>query len=88
MAMDLSLIDWGGILTKLGLGAPGIIMGMMWWFERQDRIRLEKQHRLDIEMYHLKVEAIAKESIQAITNSTFTASTLISLLVNLKKGRG
>lgn len=78
--MDTELIQFLAMLVKFG-SPPSLIIASAWaFFERKDRIASEKQHRLDRELDRQRLELLAKESIQAIQNSNFTASTLTSLL--------
>lgn len=78
--MDTELISFLGMLVKFG-SPPSLIIAAAWAFlERKDRLLAEKQHREDRERDRERLELVAKESIQAIQNSNFTASTLTSLL--------
>jgi hypothetical protein len=87
--MNPSLIDWIGILSKLGLQTPAIIMGIMLWWAMRDRKLAEERWRLDRERYEDELRDMVRESIEANKNTSFALSTLVSLLGSpIRKGRG
>lgn len=85
--MDSELMAFLGMLLKFG-SPPSLLITTAWAFlERRDRLESERQHREDREEDRKRLETVAKESIQAIQNSNFTASTLTSLLAG-PRGKG
>ncbi len=86
--MDLGLGEWTNILKQLGFPVSTIIMAVMWWFERQERMESEKQHRLDREADREEMKDAFRDSIQSNQNVASVVSTLTSLLSAGPRGRG
>jgi hypothetical protein len=88
MGMDPGLIDWLGILTKLGLQTPAIIMGIMLWWAMRDRKQSEERQRFERDRYEDELRDIIREQIDTNKNTSSALSTLVSLLGSPRKGRG
>lgn len=86
--MDPGLLEWVGLLAKLGFPVSTIIMGALWWLERSERIRAENRHRSERESDREESRELTRDSILANQSAAAAVSMLTSLLGAPRKGRG
>jgi hypothetical protein len=86
--MDIPLTEWLGVLAKLGLQTPAIIMGIMLWWAMRDRKQSEERQRFERDRYEDELRDLIREQIDTNKNTSSALSMLVSLLGSPRKGRG